>query len=219
MNNENNYEKTVLSEMATETNDPNMPEKGSARVNLLEMVAADSMESPLERVKLGSDETAMIPFTADGETIDLHYCNETEISGYVICNGHDCLLCRVGRKKDQKLLIPIYLPSSSSVGILMVGRSLRPYALLPQIANVLKADTPMVMFVTRDGGKYTVSTTDLQKDVESGEMVIKRFLDHYEANRYDFASLFQKLSNQQLANVEDIARIMPFKGISRDDVN
>ena len=189
------------------------------KVNLLDVAAGESVESLIELIRLGSDETAIIPFTADSEKVDLHYCPETEINGYMVCNGPDCILCRIGRKRDQRLLLPVYLPAAGCVGILPVSRSLRPYALLPQISNVLKAEKPMVMFVTREVAKYTVSTVELQKDVDGGEVVIKRFLDDYEADLHDFSTVYPRIDNEQLASVEAIGQMMALKGIHWDDGN
>ena len=190
-----------------------MAENKSNKVNLLDIAIDETAESLLEVVRLGNDETAIIPFTADSEAVDLHYCSETEINSYVICNGPDCVLCRIGRKRDQRLLLLVYLPAAGCVGILPVSRSLRPFALLPQISNVLKADKPMVMFVTREGGKYTVSTADLEKDVDGGEAVIKRFLDDCGAGRHDLTAVYPRIDNEQLANVEEIGRMMKLKGV------
>jgi len=189
------------------------------KVNLLDVTATESTESLLEVVRLGSDETAIIPFTADSESVDLHYCSETEINGYVICNGSDCLLCRIGRKRDQRLLLPVYLPAAGCIGILPISRSLRPFALLPQISNVLKAEKPMVMFVTREGAKYTISTAELQKDVDGGEAAIKRFLDDDQAGVLDLTTVYPRVDNEQLANVEEIGRMMALKGVDLHGVN
>ena len=194
-----------------------MPENQSNTVNLLEVAAAESTESFIEIVRLGRDETAIILFTADGEAVDLHYCSETEINGYVVCNGPECVLCRIGRKRDQRLLLPVYLPTAGCVGILPVSRSLRPFALLPQISNVLKSETPMVFFVTRENAKYTVSTAELQKDVDGGEAEIKRFLKDYEAGLHDLTSVYPRIDNEQLASVEQIGRMMELKGVRIND--
>jgi len=196
-----------------------MPENKSNKVSLLDVAAAESVESLLEVVRLGSDETAIIPFTADSEAVDLHYCPETEINGYVICNGPDCVLCRIGRKRDQRLLLPVYLPAAGCVGILPVSRSLRPFALLPQISNVLKAGKPMVMFVIREGAKFSVSTAELQQDVDGGEAAIKRFLDDYQAGCHDLSAVYPRIDNEQLSGVEEIGRMMALKGVRRDAGN
>jgi hypothetical protein len=188
-------------------------------VNLIDLAAAESVESVLEVVRLGSDETAIIAFTADSEAVDLHYCPEPEITSYVVCNGPDCVLCRIGRKRDQRLLLPVYLPAAGCIGILPVSRSLRPFALLPQISNVLKTKKPMVMFVTGNRGKYSVSTAELHKDVDGGEAEIKRFLDDYEAGFYDLLAVYPKIDNEQLACVEEIGRMMALKGVRWDADN
>jgi len=196
-----------------------MTENQSNKVNLLDVAAVDTAESLLEIVRLGNDETAIIPFTADSEAISLHYCSETEINSYVICNGPNCVLCRIGRRQDQRLLLPVYLPAGGCIGILPVSRSLRPFALLPQLSNVLKAGKPMVMFVTREGGRYTVSTAELQKDVDGGEVSIKRFLEDYEDGQHDFTAVYPCIDNEQLAGVDEIGRMMTLKGVRRDGVD
>ena len=189
------------------------------RVSLLDVAAAEPAESRLELVRLGNDEAAIILFTADSEEVDLHYCSETEINGYVVCNGPDCVLCRIGRRKDQRLLLPVYLPAEGRVGILPVSRSLRPFALLPQISNVLKTEKPMVMFVSRDGAKYTVSSAELKDDVDRGEASIKHFLADYNAGHHALSSIYPKIENDQLACVEEIGRMMALKSIGQNDVN
>ena len=188
-------------------------ENTSPKINLLEVAAAESGEAPLEMVRLAEDETAFTFFTAETEAAEIHYCSETEIRGYVLCNGPDCLLCRIGRKRDQRLLLPVYLPAVGCVGILPVSRSLRPFALLPQISNVLKMEKPMVMFVTREGAKYSVSTAEIQKDVDGGEAAIKRFVQDYESGHLNLATVYQRIENEQLADVGEIARMMSLKGI------
>ena len=188
-------------------------QKNINKVNLLDVAASESAESPLEVIRLGYDETAFIPFTVEGQEVAVHYCSESEISSYVVCNGPDCVLCRIGRKRDQRLLLPVYQPAASCVGILPVSRSLRPFALLPQISNVLRAGKPMVMFVTREGAKYNVSTNDLNEDVDGGEEVIKSFLEDYADGVLNLTSVYPTIDNEQLSNVEEIGRMMKLKGI------
>jgi len=192
------------------------PETQSTKINLLDVVAVDQADGLLEIVRLGNDETAIIPFTADSEAVDLHYCPETEINSYVKCNGPDCVLCRIGRKREQRLLLPVYLPAAGCISILPLSRSLRPFALLPQISNVLKAGKPMVMFVMREGSKYTVSTAELQKDVDGGEAVIKRFLEDYGTGCHQLNSVYPRIDDEQLASIDEISRMMALKGIRRD---
>ena len=188
-------------------------EKVINKVNLLDVAASESVESPLQLIRLSADESAIIPFTAESESIDLHYCPETEINGYVVCNGPDCVLCRIGRRRDQRLLLPVYQPTAGCVGILPVSRSLRPFALLPQISNVLKTEKPLVMFVTFEKFKYKVSTGELQEDVDGGEKAIRRFLEDYADGDLNLTSVYPTIDNEQLSNVEEIGRMMKLKGI------
>jgi hypothetical protein len=203
-----------LSENNTGNNTAQKEIPMSNKINLLELGADEAVESSLEVVRLGSNETAIIPFTAECEEITVHYCPEPEINGYVVCNGPDCILCRIGRKRDQRLLLPVYLPADGCVGILPVSRSLRPFALLPQIATILKAGKPMVMFVTREGTtKHTISTVDLKSDVDAGEAVIKSFVEEHKAGRHDFSAVYPRIDNEQLKNVEAIGRLLALKGM------
>jgi hypothetical protein len=217
MEQEKKAKQTTFFDTAKEPETANMPEIKSNKINLLDVLAGEAAESVLEVVRLSSDETAIILFTGDSEAVDLHYCPESEISGYVVCNGPDCVLCRIGRKLEQRLLLPVYLPAAGYVGILPVSRSLRPFALLPQISNVLKAGKPMVMFVTREGAKYTVSTAELWKDVDGGEEAIKHFVDDSEAGLHRLADVYPRIDNEQLASVEEIARMMSLKGVRVND--
>ena len=201
--------------IASVTNEESKTGGAPHTVNLLN-VANGPAESTLGLLKLGYDEKAFILFSADSTEVDLHYCSETEINGYVVCCGPDCVLCRSGRRQDKRLLLPVFVPTEGTIAILPVSRSLRPFALLPQISNVLKAKKPLVVFVTRDGGKYNVSTVELQKDVDSGEAVIKQFWEDFEAGLHDLLSVYPKIDNEELANVEEIGRMMKLKGIKQN---
>lgn len=219
MNESKKPRQSTLFDTRPEPEEKNMPEKQSDTVNLFDIVAEESMESSLGLVRLGNDETAFIPFTAESKEVNIHYCSETEINSYVICNGPDCVLCRIGRKQDQRLLLPVYMPAAGSVGILPVSRLLRPSALLPQILNVMKTEKPTVMFVIREGAKFTVSTSPLQDDVDGGEAAIKQFLEDYKGGHHDLPAVYQKIDNEQLAGIEEIGRMMALKGIRYDDGN
>jgi len=192
----------------------NQQEKRSMKefTNILDLVSDEPSNFPLERVRLSGDETALIPITTSSLSVDLHYCQEIEIKDSVICNGDGCVLCKIGRKKDSKLLLPVYLPTADQVGVLPVSKSLRPFSLLPQIARGLKAGKPFVMFVVRDGMKFTVSTSELQDDVYCGEKVIRGFLEDFKAGLVDLTSVYPRIDNEELAGIDEIARMMALKG-------
>ena len=190
-----------------------MNNKNSTTVNVVDAVAADPMETTLNLVRIGNDDIAAIPFTTESEEVTVHYCPETEINSYVICNGPNCVLCRIGRSSAQKLLLPVYLPTTGRVGILPVSRSLRPFALLPQIAAVLKAGKPMVIFIVRDGGKFTVASTELTADMDGGDAAIKQFQDDYAAGKIDLTAVYPRIDNEVLAAIDEIAKMTALKGV------
>lgn len=188
-----------------------------ASVDLLALLEAGTQGTgsagpALEVVRLGPDETPIIPFTSKAERVTLHYCTEPEITGYVQCNGAGCSLCRIGRRRDERLLIPVYLPAAGVVGVLPVSPALRPHALFPQLASVLRADKPMVAFIARDRDKYTVSTAAIGPDTDAGEGAIKAFLAEQAAGRVKLSTVMATFSNEQLAGVPAIARMLALKG-------
>jgi hypothetical protein len=188
---------------------------GAAKpVNIFDEVEAMSGSSKprLGLVQLGDNESAVIPFTADGVKVEIHYCPEPDIRAYVFCNGPDCVLCRIGRKKESRNLIPVYSPTGGDVAVLPVGPSLRPHALLPQLAKVLKAGQPTVMFVTRQQDRFTVSTRELEEDVDGGEDVIEAFKVEFDAGHIDLASVYSRIPDEQLAMLPEIARMLALKG-------
>lgn len=188
--------------------------KTENKVNLLEIADSETAEPSLEVIRLGHDEVALIPFTAESVSVDVHFCPEPEINSYVLCNGPDCVLCKIGRKQDQRLLLPVYQPTAGCVGILPVSRSFRPFALLPQILNILKNGKAMVMFVIRDGAKYSVSTAELKDDEDAGETVTKKFVEEYNSGLHNLASVYPTIENAQLARIGEIRRMLTLKGFS-----
>ena len=186
----------------------------STTINILDIMDAEPTPS-LDLIRFTENETAIIPFTTDVESIELHYCAESEIGRYVPCSGDSCLLCKIGRGREPKLLLPVFLPTTKTIGVIPVGRSQRPYALLPQLHRVLKAEKPMVAFVRREGyAKYFLSTKELPEDADSGEEQIAQFEKDYEARKITLSSVYPHLDNHQLAQVTEIAALMTLKGIT-----
>lgn len=191
------------------------PDDGS--VDLLALLDASTQSvgtsgPVLEVVRLGTDETPIIPFTSKGERVAVHYCAEPEINGYVQCNGTGCALCKIGKRRDERLLIPVYLPAAAAVGVLPISPALRPHALFPQLAAVLKADKPMVAFVSRDRDRYTVSTAAIGPDTDAGDATIKAFLTEQAAGRIKLSSVMATFTNEQLAGVPAVARMLALRG-------
>jgi hypothetical protein len=185
------------------------------KVNLIQALeTAGSVLSGLERVRISSDEIALIAFTAEAERVDLHFCREPDINDYVICNGPGCLLCRIGREKVKRQLLPVYLPGARAVSVLPVSTSLRPGALWPQLAEALRGAEPCAIFVARNQGeRHRVSVIPLSEDVDAGEETIKDFLVAYNAGRIALDSVYPRVADEDLARLPEIAEILKLKRV------
>jgi hypothetical protein len=173
---------------------------------------------PLEVVRLDANETAMIPFGSDGEAVALHYCEATEVGAYVHCNGPGCVLCRCGRKAEERLLLPVYLPATGGIGVLPISPNSRAGALRPQLLPILRSRRRVALLITRpDRAKFTVSTIDLTDDMDDGAAVIKSFLDKWQAGEVKLASVFPRLDNRTLADIPGVASMAKLKGITVHD--
>src|SRR4051812_11496006 len=104
-----------------------------SKVNLIELWTPDLVDTclALDLVRLDSNQTAVIPFTSDGTQVAIHYCDQGDSPGYVHCNGPDCVLCRAGRKPDERVLLPVYLPAIQRVGVLAISPATAPGTLRP----------------------------------------------------------------------------------------
>ena len=70
------------------------------------------------------------------------------------------------------------------------------------------------VFVSRvQGDSYTVTAVPLQDDVEDGTDAIKLFLDKYKNGLIKLDSVFPKATNEQLAAIPEIDRMLKLRGI------
>lgn len=166
-----------------------------------------------ELVRINQVEIAVQPFTAEGTRVYFHYREEADIRGYVHCNGPDCLLCRIGHKADQRILLPVFLPTSGVIGVLPISTSMTPFSLLPQVLKTVKNERRCILFIRREGSKYLVQQTDLTPEIEGGEEVIADFLERFNNGEIDISAVYNRVDNETLAQVSEIARMMALKGI------
>ncbi|MBF0553420.1 MAG: hypothetical protein HQK96_02555 [Nitrospirae bacterium] len=171
----------------------------------------------LDRIKISQNEILVVPFTMKGVAVDLHYCEDEGVKGYVVCNGSQCLLCRVGNKKDGRLLLPVFLPVTECIGVLPISTSMQPHSLMPQLKAMISKtsdDKPAVVsIVTATKGKYIVNANEYADDSITGDRQIKNFMKEYEAGKVDLTSVFTKLSNEDISRLNVVSKIMKIKGI------
>ena len=181
-------------------------------VNIFDAMQAVEEDARLEVVRIGQDEVIVVPFCQSVKKVQVHYCQEPDIQGYVPHLGSDCILCRAGKRLETRHLLPVYQPLDRLVGVLSVSLSLRPLALWPQLAPVLKADQPMVVFIERDRDQFTVTAQELTDDMDSGEAIVEQFKAELEAGTVDLASVYPARTNDQLREVPEIANRLRLKG-------
>ncbi len=181
--------------------------------NILDLVNNDTGPI-LDIVRLNSNDTPVIPFTKEYAEVHLHFVHEPDIESYNHCNAPDCVLCDTGRSTTKKLLLPVYLPISNSVGVLPISDARRPGSLLPQILNVIQGGHNQIVFIRKiNNFTFDVTTKPLPKGTDNGAKIIKRFITEFDSDRIDISSVYQRLSNEQLAEVPEIKTMMDLKGI------
>src|SRR4029077_10400340 len=132
--------------------------------------------------------------------------DDPEIRGYVHCNGNGCLLCRIGRSQDERLLLPGYLPPSRSVASLAISPSSRPGALRPQVMPILRSGKRVAMLIRRlDRVAFKVGAVELRDDIDDGREIIADFVRRWDAGRIDLTAVYQRLHNRDLADVAGVA--------------
>jgi hypothetical protein len=170
--------------------------------------------SKLEQLKLNYNETPVVTFTGEFGEIHLHYCNEPEYNGYVPCNGEGCVLCRIGRKPDERYLLPVYSVLTDAVAVLVISSSRIPQALYPQLTPILKMEKNQLIFITRlDWVRYKVIHRELAPDVFINDAAIKKFVEA--EDRYSqIESIFPRFDNSTLKEFHDVNRMLKLKGVN-----
>lgn len=173
----------------------------------------------LMTIRLDQNERLVVPFTTSMLRVDLHFVDFSAIKNYVRCNGPHCLLCRVGRQRDARDLLPVYDVLDRVVAVLAISPNLRPHALRPQIAPVLRrlvdGDGPLLLTLRKDGNdKFLVTTLLLPDGADDGATVIRAFRDRFDADLVDLGSAFQTMANAELATIDEVKSLMAAKGIA-----
>jgi hypothetical protein len=179
---------------------------------------ARSAPAGLEEVRLDLNERLLVPFTTSVGQADTHYVDYPSLRGYVRCGGPGCLLCRVGRQKETRDLLPVYDVLARAVAVLPVSPNLRPHALKPQLMDVLRKlkDSQRVLVAVRklDRARYHVAILPLPEGADDGAAKIAAFLELFSAGGVDLADVYPKVSNDDLAAVPEIAAHLRARGIT-----
>ena len=177
--------------------------------------ASSVPEHSLRAVTIDSDGALVIPFTDELGVVDVHFCKEEEINKYLQCNGEGCILCQTKKRKQKRLLLPVYQPITKSIEILTISDSLQPDSLLHQLADVLttvKEGPPKSMLITRNAYKYEVGVAELPADCDDGRSVIKKFEQLMHKGKVELSHVIPNMDNETLAGISSIAERLKFLG-------
>ncbi len=190
----------------------------SERVDLFRYWADDAQPAaaaePVRLVRLDANELPVVPFTSDTTPVKVHYCDQPEVRGYVRCNGQGCVLCLAGREPDERLLLPVYLPTAQSVAVLPLSRASYPGALLPQVKPALQAPERCVLLIRKsDRTAYRVKKIALRAGLDDGAQAVAQFQQRWQADEVDLAAAYLQLDNRDLAQLPGVAAMLRLKGI------
>jgi len=193
----------------------NVPIDGLA---LWDSEACATPATSLSVVRVDGNERLLVPFTTVMLRKQLHYVSCPAVSGYLQCNGDGCLLCRVGRQQDVRDLWPVYDVLEKQIGVLPISPNLRPQALRPQLAPILrrlKGGKEIFLISVRklETAKFVVTTLALPEDAEDGAASIQAFQDQFAAGTVDLAGVYPRLSNEELAAIPEVATALKLKGL------
>jgi hypothetical protein len=180
--------------------------------------SASARPGALSALRLDANERLVIPFTTSMVRQALHYLSDPDLRGYVHCLGADCLLCRVGRQPEVRDLWPVYDVQSRAVAVLPISPNLRPWALRPQLAPLLRqlqqGSGQLVIGIRRqDAGRFTVASYAPREGADDGAAAVRAFREQFDAGRVDLAGVFPRLANEELARLPEVAVAMRTRGI------
>lgn len=188
-------------------------------MNLLDLQPDMAARRP-KLIKLSSDEVALIPFTADVESVQLHYVDDPSINAYIRCNGNDCDLCRIGRTIATKYLLPVFDPIQRAVALLPMTDNMKPGSLTPQMTRETNrgfhGDKRIVFIRKIDNHSFDVRSTVLPATVDDGTEQVKAFLDLLENGGFEMADAYATYSNDQLRRMSGIREQLQLRGLIKE---
>jgi len=156
----------------------------------------------------------VILFTSTIAVVKLHFNDEPEARGYVHCNGTDCALCRLGRPVEERALLPVFLPMQEKIGIIPISPSSRSGALRPQLLPLLRSEKRLVVFIKKaDQMTFKVGSSVVDHQAFGCVPLIEDFQRKLEAGEIDLTSVYPRQTNEAMARVPGINRMLQLKGV------
>jgi hypothetical protein len=169
-------------------------------------------------LRLDASDRLVIPFTTTMARVTLHYLDASAYRGYLHCQGPDCLLCRIGRQAEVRDLLPVYDPVAQAVGVLAVSPNVRPHALRPQLAAVLRRldeGRPLLVTIRRlDTARFGVGTLPLPEGADDGAARILEFTRRFESGAVDLGAVYPSLTREELMAIPEVAGALRLRGVT-----
>ncbi len=170
----------------------------------------------LTRVQMSTEQsTIVVPFTDDVVPVAIHF---DKTFNYVTCNGTGCAVCAAGYTAQKMILLPIYSPIDQEVQILAMSDAVKPNSLapklMPHIASVNGA-APQVLSVSKpDNFSFSVDVLNVDPAKLSGAAsVIQGFQAQFAAGLIDITSIYRKLSNEQMREINSVGMKLSLLGL------
>jgi hypothetical protein len=201
------------------------PEQAKANRGLIDAREAWDAEaggnaSPLVEIRLSKDETLVVPFTTKVASVKIHFLDVPAVRGYVLCGGSNCLLCRLGRRSDERHLLPVYDPIGRNIGVLPISPSMRPSALRPALRPVLDAiggEKGLLVKIRKlDMGRFAVSWGELPRNADDGATIIASFLKGVNDGSVDLTTIYPSMTNKDLSQIPELKTLMGLQGVNDD---
>src|SRR5690348_17103547 len=94
--------------VSNKTQNPRPPEPLRDALDTWDAEANGHAAPALAALRLDGNERLVIPFTTQMQRVLLHFLETPALTGYVHCNGGGCVLCRIGKKVEERDLLPVY---------------------------------------------------------------------------------------------------------------
>jgi hypothetical protein len=191
--------------------------------NALELWSQESgaypSSAPLPIVRLDGSLKPLVLFTASVSRVNLHFVEDLSIREYVHCNGPDCVLCRVGKKKEVRDLLPVFDHLAGQIALLPISPSQRPGALRPLLTDalprVIAGERLVLILMREDNLVYHGTVVKASAPVEArAASAIAEFERRFKAKEIYLAAAYPRRGNEALGSLDTIKRHLEVGGIA-----
>ena len=188
-------------------------------------IFSDSLDASgvgkLDLVRVNETPVIVSLFTKEVVDVKTHYLGGS-VNCEVQCNRqHEsrCLLCDLHDKAITRHLLLVYSVDADAVAVLRVSDTRSPHALGPKLAAEIRQGEldKRFLLISRTGNKYTVSSIPAKDGQDTGERVVKQFLERQEAGKIDLMRAIPIYPNTDLFDVPELERKATAMGAARSD--